>query len=234
MAKPSSCSRPRLLTLYQSAPSPLCLGVQEKEEVELALYRVMTQILGQFWKKSSAPSVSSLASCCWSSKKYLQHQPTLPAGTEQGKVQFLKQHCDCEFATPDPLKKKIRKKMSKSSPPSTVCHLLAVCSVFCVRMHLWRHLWRQVAVLPVPLMVWEWAAGWGLAERSGKLAMPSVNSGLCPGCSWWSWAAPSCQESCLEKLVLRHQQKPYAHVLILSVFLQEVLNLALAASLQQV
>lgn len=230
MAKPSSCSRPRLLTLYQSAPSPLCLGVQEKEEVELALYRVMTQFLGQFWRKSSAPSFSSLASCCWGSKICLQHQPTLPAGTEQGKVQFLKQRCYCGFATPDPFgTKKFKKKVQRLAP----IHCLPFAgSLLCV---VYQNASLEASCCPSTasdgLGV---GSRVGLAEPSGKLAMPLVNFGLYPECSWCSWAAPSCQESCLEKLVLRHQQKPYAHVLILSVFLQEVLNLALAASLQQV
>lgn len=128
MAKLSSCSRPRLLALYQSAPSPLCLGVQEKEEVELALCTSMTHFLGQFWRKSSVPFL--LHSPAWHPVvgQHLQRVSGTSAHSSswsraRKNAAFKAVLCDCGCASPGPSlrhcfwKKKLKKnKIQKLTP----------------------------------------------------------------------------------------------------------------------
>lgn len=183
----------------------------------------MTQFLGQFWRKSSAPLLG----------QHLQKvSGTSAHSSSRSRARknaiFKAVLCDCGYASPGPSlrhcfwKNKLKKKkISQSSAPSTVPHLLAVC-ILCARMHLWRQAlvsccWFWSGIMKVGLTETQWKTSscafsqlWPLSRvflvELGCPFMPGELSG---------------------KLVLRHHQKPCAHVLILSVFLQEVLNLAL-------
>lgn len=164
----------------------------------------------------------------------LEHQPTLPAGIEQGKVQFLKQCC-CfvtGFATPGPSlrhcfwKNKFKKIIWKLTPihyfSSAGDLLCAVCQNASLEA-------SSAQLLLFHCLCWFWSGHneggacwtqWKTSHAFSQLWALSRVFLVELGCTF-------VPEELSGKLVLRHQQKPYVHVLILSVFLQEVLNLAL-------
>lgn len=167
---------------------------------------------------SSSPSFSSLASCCWgnTSKMCLEHQPTLPAGIGQGKVQFLK-WCFCSVTVDlQPLvllwdtafeKKKLKKKIQKLTPMPYF--LFSLC---CVPECIFEGKLGSVAVVPLLLLVleqaqWKWGSLNPVENSRASSQLWALSRVLLVklGCTFVPGELSG-------KLVLRHQQEPYARV----------------------